>query len=503
MRPASFVVAAAVGLAWALLGARPLAAQAVELDVREVTLENGLRVLIAPRPGAPTVAFAVQYAVGGVNEERGRTGIVHLLEHMLFKGTASVGTREPERERVLLARIDEVGDSLARARNARGPDAPDSTRLRALEARIGTLEDSARAYVVANEFDRILSRNGARNLNATTTAEATIYYVELPANRAELWFALEADRMRNPVFREFYAERDVVMEERRLRVDTHPGGLLTEAHLATAFQVHPYGQPVVGHMADLRRLTRRDVLDYYRRYYGARNAVIAIVGDLDPDQVEGWVHRYFSGVPAGEPPPPVRAVEPQQRGERRVEVRFDAEPALRIGWHVPSARHDDTPALVMLTAILTGGRTSRLYRRLVVDDRLATFVSSALGPGDLYPQLFTVDAAPRAPHTPEEIERVVEEELARLASEPPDARELEQVRNQIEAGELRRLQSHLGLAFQLAASASLRGDWRETFRMSGRIARVTPADVQEVARRYFTDANKTVAVVRRAPEEPR
>jgi predicted Zn-dependent peptidase len=466
-----------------------------DLAVREVTLDNGMRFLIVPRPGPPTVAFVVQYAVGGVNEEPGRTGIVHLLEHMLFKGTTSVGTRDAEGESRMLRRVDAVADTLSGLLAESGPEA---LQVKRLEGRLRELEDSARRFVVSNELDRILSRNGARNLNATTTAEATTYFVELPANRAELWFVLEADRMANPVFREFYAEREVVMEERRMRVDTNPGGLLQEAHLATAFQVHPYGQPVVGHMADLRRLTRPDVLAYHRRYYGPRNAVVAIVGDLDPDQMAAWARTYFSGLEPGEPAPSVLAVEPPQRGERRSVVEFDAEPSLRLGWHVPEAGHDDTPALVMLSALLTAGRTSRLYQRLVVrDERLATFVSASLGPGDRFPQLFTIDAVPRSPHTADQVEAAVEAELSRLAHVPPEPWELEQVRNQVDAGQVRRLQSNLGLAFQLAASESLRDDWRATFRMADRIGAVTPEQVQHVVRRYLLPANKTVAEVRR------
>jgi predicted Zn-dependent peptidase len=493
---------------------RPPAADtalAPELPVRELTLTNGMRFLILPRPGSPTISFVVQYAVGGADEARGRTGLVHLLEHMLFKGTTSVGTRDAEAEARLLARIDDVADSLttlldASIRAGPAPETADTLdergqTIEALQARIDVLEDSARVLVVSNEFDRMLARNGARNLNATTSSESTIYYVELPANRAELWFVLEADRMANPVFREFYAERDVVMEERRMRVDTNPSGLLHEAYLATAFQVHPYGQPVVGYMADLERLTRRDVLDYYRRYYGPHNAIVAIVGDLDADRIERWAESYFGGLPRGEPPPPVRAVEPAQTGLRRVEVVSDAEPSLRLGWHVPAASHPDSPALVMLSSLLTGGRTSRLYQRLVVEERLATFVSASLGPGERYPRHFTIAATPRAPHDAAELEAAIVAELAALASDGPEARELMRVRNQVDAGQVRRLQSNLGLAFQLAGSASLHGDWRETFRASARIGEVTAEQVTDVLRRYLRPSNRTVAVLVRPDQD--
>jgi predicted Zn-dependent peptidase len=465
------------------------------LPVRRVVLENGMRLVVLPHGGAPTVAFVVRYAVGGVHEHLGTTGAAHLLEHMLFKGTTSIGTTDPEAEWSLFEGMDEAHDTLLAAR-ARG----DSTEVERLRDRIDALEDEARQYVVPNEFDRILTRAGAQGLNATTTSEATIYFVELPSNRAELWFVLEADRMANPVFREFYSERDVVTEERRMRVDTNPGGFLYEQHLAAAFTMHPYGVPVVGYMSDLETLSRRDVATYFRRFYGPNNAVVTIVGDVDPDRIVAWAERYMSPIARGEEPPLVLAVEPPQRGERRVEVVWDAEPALRIGWHVPSSLSEEAPALAMASALLTGGRTSRLYRRLILEDRLATAVVSSLGPGDRFPQLFQIDATPRAPNRPAEVEAAIYEEIERLAAEGPDETELQRVRNQIEAGNVRRLQSNMGLAIQLAESEALHGDWRETFRTSARLRRVTAEDVRDVLARYLISANRTVATLHRRKE---
>ena len=469
-----------------------------QLPVREVTLDNGMRFLVLPQDGAPTVAFVTQYAVGGANEHLGTTGIAHFLEHLLFKGTTSVGTRDHAAEVDWFRRMDQVHDSLLAARVS---GEADSATIVGMESRIGALEDSARALVVPNEFVEILSRNGAQGLNAVTTNESTIYYVELPANRAELWFVLEADRMTNPVFRGFYAERDVVMEERLTRVDTNPGGLLYEAHLAAAFHSHPYGVPVIGWPSDVRNHTRQEVEDYYRRYYGPRNAVVAIVGDVDPDQIEEWARRYFTVIPPGETPPPVLIEEPEQRGERRVEVRFDAEPAVRMGWHTVNEFHPDAPALTMLSALLSGGRTSRLYRRLVLEDRLATYVASSLGPGDRYPALFAVEAYPRSPHTTAELEEAVYAEVARLADNPPVDIELQRVRNQFEAGTVRRLETNFGLALQLANSASLFGDWRTTFGLAERMAAVTAEDVQRVAQTYLRAENRTVATLVKTPTQ--
>jgi predicted Zn-dependent peptidase len=474
------------------------AAQALsgdQLPVRDVTLDNGLRLLVLPRHAAPTVSFVVRYEVGGVNEHLGNTGIAHLLEHLMFKGTTTIGTRNLAEERRLFRRMDALQDTLILRR---AETRTDSAAIGALARRIHELEDSARAWVESNEFDRILTRNGARSLNATTTNDATTYFVELPANRIQLWFVLEADRMVHPVFREFYTERDVVMEERRTRVETSPGGLLNEVHLAHAFTMHPYGVPVAGYMSDLAFLTRHQVRDYYRRYYGPNNATVAIVGDVDPDRVVELARRYLGPVPRGDEPDPVLAVEPPQLGERRVEVTFDAEPRLKVGWHVPDAFHPDAAALSVASALLTGGRTSRLYRRLVLEERLVTSVSSVMGPGERFPRLFQVDAVPRSPHTPAEVEAAIYDELARLGSEPPEDAELERVRNQVEAGAVRRLTSNLGLAFQLAASASLWGDWRTTFELTRRFEEVTPEDVSRVIRAYLTSRNRTVAVLHRA-----
>ncbi|MFO7262219.1 MAG: pitrilysin family protein [bacterium] len=521
MRAACALVAACIALA-----PRPASAQyGQDLPVVERMLPNGLRLLALRREGAPTVAFVMQYRVGAVQERDGETGIAHLLEHMLFKGTTTIGTRDHAAELELFARIDAIQDSIVALRAERadasaparsrgtascGPSAeepPEDPRIQRLAARLKALEDSARAFVVANEFDRILTRHGARGLNASTTYEATTYYVELPANRARLWFALEADRLRNPVMREFYAERDVVAEERRMRVESDPGGRLWECFMATAYTVHPYGRPVVGTMQDIQNFTRRQAEEYFRRYYGPNNAVVAVVGDIEPDSILAWGERYLGTIPAGEPARRVEVREPEQRGERRVSIEFDAEPQLLMGWHIPEPDHPDYPALTVLAHILTGGTTSRLHRRMVLEERVAVVVSASIQPGGMDPQLLVIGAAPAEGHTTAELERLIDEEIARLQTDPPDTLELGRIHNQLEAGEIRRLRSNLGLAFQLAGSASAYdGDWRATFRFTERLLAVEAADVQRVARTYLRPENRTVAVLvstKRQSEERR
>jgi len=466
----------------------------VRLPVQEVTLDNGMRFLVLERSSSPTVGFVVTYPVGGVNEALGSTGTAHLLEHLLFKGSRSIGTTDVAAEEALFARMDAVHDTLLALRGERAPAAGE---IEELETRIEALEDSARVLVIPNEFDRVLSQAGARGLNATTTNEATTYFVELPANRAELWFALESDRMREPVFREFYTERDVVQEERRLRVETSPGGRLYEEHLAAAFQLHPYRMPVVGYMSDLESLTREQVAEYHRRYYGARNAVVAVVGGVEATEVERWARRYFSDIEAGDPPPSVLAREPEQTGPRRVEVRADAGSALRFGWKVPSAFHPDAPALAMLSALLTGGTTAHLQEALVDEGGWATYVGASMGPGELYPRLFTLDVTPRSSIPVAEVEAAVLASIEDFLEEPPSLESVERVRTRIAAGDIRRLRSNLGLAMQLAGSTASTGDWRAGFRTSQEMRAVTADEVWEVARRYLRPEGLTVAVLQR------
>lgn len=486
-------------LAASLLAAGPAAAQepasrppGLGLPVVEDTLENGMRVLALHRPGAPTASFVLRYDVGSVDELPGQTGLVHFMEHLLFKGTTTIGTRDLREERMLFDAMDAAQDSLLMGQ----PGSLQEEVEARLRERIATLEGVARTFMIPNHFDEILTQSGARDMNATTGYESTTYYVRLPANRAELWFVLEADRMANPVFREFYAERDVVAEERRTRVDANPAGRLVEEFYGAAYRVHPYGDPVIGHMEDIRTHTRREVQEYHSRYYRPNNAVVAIVGDIDPAQMLEWARQYFGPIAPGVEAAATQRVEPAQEGERRIEVELEASPQLIIGWHVPEGYHEDAPALSVLTRVLAGGSTGRLYRRLVIDDPLATSVAVSLGPGFTGPRLLSVTAQPLTGVDIDTLEAAIYDELDRLLREPPTADELARVRNQMEAAEVRRLADNLGLASQLAQSVGYHGDWRETFRVTARLTSVTSEDIQGVVEEYLTRANRTVAVLK-------
>lgn len=468
------------------------AAPGVELPVVEHLLPNGLRLLVLPRPGAPIASFVLQFRVGSVDDPPGQGGMAHLLEHLFFKGTTSLGTRDYKRELPLLRRVDSLGIALAALERSSPYREEEARRLR---EEIRRLEVQAGGLVVRNELDALLAEAGARGFNATTTEELTTYFVELPSNRAELWFALEADRLSEPVFREFYAERDVVLEERRMRVEANPAALLYEAHLGEAFRIHPYGRPVLGCPDEVRRIHRPDLEAFFWAHYSPSNAVAVVVGDVRPDEVVRWARTYLGKIPRRETPNAPLPPEPTQDRERRVEIVQDAEPLLRVGWRIPPPNHPHGPALGVLASLLAGGRNSRLYRSLVLEARVATGVTASMEPGRRDPGLFVIEVSPRSPHTPAQVEEILYSELERLKEVPPTEGELEGIRNQLEAAEVRRLSSNLGLALQLAESASLSGHWRGGFEYLTRMREVDPEAIRRVVRTYFVPEGRTVAAL--------
>ena len=468
------------------------AAEEISLDVREHTLPNGLQVLLVPRRGSPTVATYLRFKVGSVQEHNGITGIAHFLEHMMFKGTGRIGTRDYAAEAPLIASIERLQADLA-VEQAKG-QAADPDRLRHLRAELGATREAQRRYVIPNELSEIYRRHGAVGLNASTSHDGTQYYVQLPANRLEVWAILESDRMANPVLREWLAERDVVHEERRLRYETSPAGTLYETLRATAYLAHPYRHPVIGWPSDVEVLRPDQLAAYFRAYYAPNNAVAVLVGDLDPDATLAIIARYFGPIPAQPLPRPAITAEPEQRGERRVSVEFDAQPQVLIGYHLPALGHPDTYALSVLGSLLATGRTSRFFRALVEGKGLALSVNGGAGIQQ-HAGLFTIYGVPRAPHTTGALEEVIYAELGRLVAEAPSEGELLKVRNQIDVSLLRSLASHASLAAQLGNVQALTGNWRGMLESRRWMKAVTATDVQRVARQYLTPARRTVVTL--------
>lgn len=471
----------------------PLQAAGLEEKVVEHTFNNGLKLLMVERHSSPTVSAWIRFKVGSVNERSDERGIAHLLEHMLFKGTKTLGTKDYSAEAPLLEKIEQTAQ-LMLAEEAKGGKA-DSKRLEQLRGELAQLEKRAQQYVIKDEFFELYAKNGGSGYNAFTSRDGTTYLISLPANKLELWAAIESDRMKSPVLREFYTERSVVMEERRRSYDAEPSAKLWETFVASAYQAHPYGQPTIGWTSDIKQLSRTKAEGFLKRYYAPNNAVIAVVGDIKPPEVVRLVERYFGSIPPGTAVPPVPVQEEAQRGERRVEVRGDAEPELVIGFHKTALGAPDDYVFDLITAVLGQGRTSRLYRSLVLQKQLATQVSVFDAPGNIYPNLFVLYASPRAPHTAAEVEQALLAELERLKHEPVSRRELQRVLNQLEFDEARRMGTNGGLARNLTEYEATAGNWRYMTGYKAKIAAITPADIQRVAQQYFTRDNRIVGTL--------
>jgi predicted Zn-dependent peptidase len=494
-RPGIVVICVAI-LSFALASG-PLAAQDLaqfEKRMTEFTLDNGLKFLVLERHEAPVVSFHTYADVGSVDEVKGITGMAHLFEHMAFKGTKTIGTRDYQAEKKALAKIDEA--FLALKLERRKGDKVDKARLEQLESRFKDTQQQAQKYLVHDEYEEVFSREGGSGFNAYTSTDATQYIVSLPSNKVELWMMMESDRFAHPVLREFYKGKDVVMEERRLGVESQPIGRLIEEFLGIAYKAHPYSDEVVGHMSDLETMTRAEAEEFFRKYYSPSNLTIAIVGDVNPKQIKTLANRYFSGIPSGPKPEPVETVEPPQLGERRVVVEDPAQPFVLIGYHKPSVQHPDDAVFDAITDIVGMGRTSRLYKSLVKDMKVAVDASGFQGmPGVKYPNLFLFYAVPAKDRTNKECEDAIYVQIERLKSELVSPEELARAKTRARAGLIRQLASNSGLAAMVTFYEVVTGDWRNLFQQLDKIDKVTAEDVQRVANEYFTTKNRSVGII--------
>ena len=545
----------AAALAVVLLAAAALAGT-LEDKVNEFELDNGMKFLVVERKEAPVAFMCIVFDVGSANEWPNVTGISHLLEHMMFKGTEMMGTTNYKKEIPYIEKTDELGGKTIDLRKAIGEwrfekfeelrkevlatftDEENEEigtdkylqnkfvveKVRAMESLPGDLEsekyliaegerdylalyleyleawgeivrltdEQREKYVVNNELWETYMNNGSRMLNAGTSNDFTVYFAYLPSNRLELWMTMESDRMDTPVFREFWIERDVVMEERRLS-DNDPDDVLDEAFNSVAFTACPYKWPVLGWMSDVRTIDRKELADYHEKYYAPNNATACIVGNVDIEQVKKMAKKYFGPVKAQDPPNPVETREPKQRGERRVTVEHDANPALKIGWHKPINPDPEAVVFDVITSVLSGGRTTRLYKSIYEEQQLTASPPTArTGPGERYDNLMIISAEPRHPHTLEEVEEAIYVELEKLKTEPVEERELQRIKNQIDAIQVRQLGSNLGIAFTLLMGEIYMGDYKAMFRYIDMIKEVTAEDVMRVSEKYLTKQNRTV-----------
>ncbi len=504
-----------VTLALVLCVAPSALAQQVQPVVH--VLDNGMAVLLVPRPGDPNISAGWVAKVGSVNEHPGITGVAHLFEHMMFKGTDTIGTIDAAEDRRVIQHLDGLRSEIRKheqelLRRQRVGEIDDwrlpEHRSQAHKDLLADFESALgeqRGLIIKDDFDRIYTGEGASAMNAGTDNDFTVYFINVPANKLELWFWMESDRLMNPVFREFYSERDVVHEERRLRTDSTPTGLLDEQFEAMFWESSPYSWPVVGWPSDLYGLTREEALEFFDVNYAPNNISAALVGGFDPDEAIALAERYFGRIPRGDrEPEPVRTWEVEPQGEKRMIGYADTNPQVQIRYHGVADGHVDEPALLVLGQLLSG-RTGRLFKSLVEEQGIATSASGAQS-GRKWDGYFQIQGIAKQGHTPEEVESAIYAELERLKTEPVSERELQKVKNQNAAAEFRRLQSSFGLLLQLLIAESYRG-W-ETINTTGpALQAVSAADIQRVANTYFEPAARAVAIYYRnpsaEPEDPR
>ena len=488
-----------------------------QVDVKERTLSNGMKLLMLERHHSPTIAGGWVVRVGSVNERPGITGIAHLFEHMMFKGTPVIGTKDAKRDAEIINEQEIVRDAMRleeskmRLALRRGEindleKAENKTpRYRELEVKFNELIKNQREILVKNEFDRIYTTAGASGMNAFTSNDMTGYFITVPANKLEMWTWMESERLLRPVFREFYAERDVVFEERRMRTESTPLGKFQESLEALFWESHPYGWPVIGWPSDIPSISKAQADEFYSLYYAPQNITLVLVGDFKVEEAEGLCEKYFGRIPRGKKRiPEVVTSEVAQKVEKRMNAEAEANPQVDILWHSPAAGHPDARALKVLAAVLSG-RSGRLHKSLVLDKKLAT-TAFAQQMSRKYAGIFNVGGESKDTKTPADVENGIYDEINRLKSELVSDRELQKVKNNFAAMAVRRTSSNFHMLLQLIQYEGV-DSWKAINTEIPNILEVEAEDIQRVARKYLIKENRTVATYTRkagvkAPDDP-
>jgi predicted Zn-dependent peptidase len=501
---------------WRLLNAIALtslawlpALQAQHVPVVEKELTNGMRLLLVERHDEPTVAAGWVAHVGSSNERPGMTGIAHLFEHMMFKGTPTIGTKDYSKDLKIIAEQERIRDEMRaeerkmRALYRRGeiddllkPENK-TDRYKELEKEFDKLIAQQREILVKNEFDRIYTGQGASGMNAFTTEDMTGYFINVPANKLELWMWMESERIWHPVFREFYAERDVVFEERRMRTESTPLGKFAEEFNSMFWESSPYSWPVVGWPSDIPAISKAQADDFYATFYAPQNLTLILVGDFKAAEAQALAAKYFERIPRGpKNAPDVVTLEVKQLAEKRMDAEADTNPQVDIQWHTVPFEHKDSYALEILGQLLST-RTGRLYKGLVLGNGLATSVYADQG-SQKWAGLFSAGGEAKDGHSPQEVEQGIYDNLEILKKELVPPEELQKVKNNFAAAEYRRLSANFPILMQLIHNDG-EGDWHEINEAGAKIQAVTAEDVQRVAKTYFTKENRTVAIYTRKP----
>src|SRR3984957_5844000 len=430
--------------------------------------------IVLERHEAPVVSFHTYVNTGSVDDPKGRTGLAHMFEHMAFKGTETIGSRHCPAEKLALANIERVYDQLEAERNKLRK--ADPTKIKTLEEQLQAAIDKSDSFVESNLYPRILEENGGVGMNASTGEDSTDYFYNFPANRVELWFYLESSRFLHPVYREFYKERNVVREERRMRVESDPQGKLMEQMLATAIAAHPYRNMPGGWGSDIENLRVKDAERFFNQYYVPGNITMAVVGDVNPARIRGLAEEYFARIPKRPLPDPVMTVEPSQEGPKHTDVASPAQPMEFIAYHRPDQYDKDDPVFDVLSSLLSGGRTSIMYRDMVRDKKLALAAGAESEfPGGKYPSLFFFYLIPGADHSALENEKELDTIIADLKKTKVDEAALARVKTRTRAGLIRQLDDNAGLAQLLASYLLNYGVWKKLFTSLDEIVKVGPA----------------------------
>lgn len=448
-------------------------------------MPNGLHFIVVERHEAPVVAFDTLANVGSVNDPGGKTGLAHMFEHMAFKGTAAIGSEDWPAEKEALAQVERGEDALEKAGPANSDEA---------QKKLHQDIEAAEKFVVPNLYTRIIEENGGTGLNAQTSNDSTEFYYKLPSNRIELWFLMESQRFLAPAFREFYKERNVVLEERRMRTESNPQGLLIEGFSAAAFEAHPYHNPPVGWASEVEHLRVGDAIAFFKTYYVPSNLSIAIVGDVDPSAARTLAQKYFGMIPAGPSPPPVHTIEPVQHGERDIRIVGQTQPMEVIGYKRPDERSPDDAVLEVTADVLSSGRTGLIFKDLVEEKRVALEAGAEPNfPGSKYPNLFLLYIVPNQGKSLADCEKPLFDVIERLKTQKVDEATLQRVKTKLRAELIGKLDGNAELASELNAYQVAYGDWRKLFTELDDIQKVTADDVQRAAARYFTPETRTIA----------
>jgi len=473
------------------------AAQDIASFEKRITLkklDNGLTVLICERPEAPVFSFYTHVDAGSAQDPLAKTGLAHMFEHMAFKGTDKIGSKDYPAEKAALAKVEVAYAAYIAERDKRV--GRDEQKLKQLETAWQDSIKAATQFVIPNQFSEILERNGVEGMNASTNLDETNYFYSLPENRFELWAYMESERFLHPVMREFYKERNVVIEERRMRTDSNPIGRLLEQFTTAAFQASQYHRPTIGWMSDLNSFSATDAQQFFDEYYIPSNMVVVVVGDVKASETMPIIEKYFGRIPSRAKPDERTTTEPPQNSERRIVLRDQSQPLYLEGYHRPDYRDPDDAIYDAIADLMSEGRTSRLYRALVRDQKIASYSAGFTGlPGNKYPHLFAFYAFPLPGHKPDEMAGPIHAEIDKLKKEDISDDELKMIKTRAKANLIRGLGSNEGLAFQLGLNQARYDDWRELFRGVERIDKITKADIRRVANKTFTENNRTVGII--------